>query len=492
MDLQMTTTPTEIQDCYSSEAGPRAKVCYGASLSGASLTLARASRATGSARVTAIHPSDQSEWQQFLAEAGKPGTIVAGCVSVQESLTLWLNAPFSSMSKAKKVFPSLLDIQLPFPLEQCVYQFLDVRRMPDKTIRTLAVAARREQVNALLQGYQARGIDPELLDHEGVALWTQSLREMPLAPGLTRIILYLAGDHTTAVIGKRGQFTSAHSLRHGAVRGSEHVRFDQSSPQVQPISSDSLAEHIQRFLHAEIEPGTPIQWVACGTGALDASFVDALHQRLSAEWPGPAALHKEPESFLIRALSTRALYCEPLRCNLRNGNLTHPSILRWARRQAVTGAVLLMATGLLLCGLNVAWHLMSARRFDRVKYAVTSLAADLAPDSRIQYGMEVAEVTKAVDKQTKVAAPFLDAFKPSLSVRLADIVNAGKDCQLKFETLSLRKGGVLIAGTAEDWDQCEQFTDRLQAMGYAVTLDRQEAVADTLVRFTVKGDVLTR
>lgn len=415
--------------------------------------------------------ADESALRSLREEARKPGITVTACVPVKESLTLWLKAPFASVARARKVFPALLDVELPFPLEQCVYQFPDVRRMPDKTTRALAVAARRGSVEALLESGRSAGVDPEMLDHEGLALWTQSIRETPLGPDASRVLLRVASESTTIVVGENGGFVNAHGI--GAGTG----------------DCDTLAETIQRYIRAEIEPGAAVQWAFCGARAANAAFVEKLHGALSEEWPGPLAVHREPESFLLRALAERALSAGPLRCNLRRGRLVHPKILNAARRQAVAGAALLLAAGLLLFGINAAWRIVSARRFQQARREVAALAADLAPGERIPYGMEVAEVKKSLEKQSELTRPFRDAFAPSLAVRLADIVNAGKADNLHFETISLREDRVSIAGTAGDWDRCENFRKRLRAMGYTVELDRQEAVADRLIRFTIRASL---
>lgn len=489
MGLQIMNISTSIL-AKASETILRARVCYGIPTPGKSIMVVRSSRSSGgSIRHTTIYPSDKTAWQQFLDDIEKPRIISVGCLPVQESLTLWLLAPFSSKAKAIKVFPSLLDIKLPFPLENCLYDFPDVQRMPDNTTRALAVAARWENIKSRLKDYQSQGLDPVFLDHEGLALWTQSIREMPLPPEVTRIILYLDSDHTTVVIGKGAQFLNAHSMRNSTPVPSNNA----AAKAVETIqgpgaSADALAEQIQRFLYAEVKPGTPFQWLVCGPGARNHSLIDTLHDRFAKDRSGPLTPHQEPESFLGRALNTRALCQGPLRCNFRGADLTHTAILDTARRQALTGALLFLITAVLLCGINAGWLFFSSQRLTEVKQAVAISAGNLAPDERIPYGQELREAGKAMDRQSELAEPFLNAFTPSLSARLKDVINSGKECQLTFETLSLRKNNVSISGTAEDWDQCEQFTTHLKKMGYSVTLERQEAVADTLVHFSAKGD----
>ncbi len=485
---------TDNENCYSGEPTRWTNVCYGITIHGTSIAGIRSSRSTGGViHHSSIVTLDQESWNEWIIEAGKPGKTTVGCVSVQESLTLWLTAPFASITKAKKVLPSLLDIQIPFPLEDCLYQFLDIRRTPDNTTRALAVAARRKDIVTRLEKYQAQGLDPVLLDHEGVALWTQSIRELPLPDELIRIILYLEADHTTVVIGIGARFLNAHSIQHSFPSFSSHnVKHASSSDKLDNASVDLFVQAVQRFLHAEVETERPVQWIGCGPGALNHDFMDAVHRRLSEQWPGSMAKHQSPEFFLTRALTTRVLHREPLTCNLRRNDLTHPAILDRVRKQAVFSAMLFLIAGLLLCGINASWRFMNGHRLTRMKQAVSMLAERLAPGVRIPYGREVMETEQAVNKQSELTAPFLNTFTPLLSTRLKDVINAGKKHNLTFETLSLRKTNITITGTAEDWDQCDQFKQCLEAMGYSVALDREEAMVDTLVRFSMKGEVFSR
>jgi len=476
---------------YSGAELLRARVCYAITSLQEPLKVVRSSRSSGGKiRYETIIASDKAAWDQFLGEVQKPRIISVCCLSVRESLTLWLNAPFSSRTKATKVFPSLLDIQLPFPLEECMYQFPDIRQMPDKTFSALAVAARLENIQECLRSYKAHGINPVLFDHEGLALWTQSIREMPPTTESTRVIFYISDDHVTIVIGEGERFINANSINNSVCHHSDSVSAGSGRISTNPDGSiDMLAGQIERFLHAEIKLGTSVQWVACGTGALNTSLVETLHHRLSEEWPGTLTLHGEPEIFLARALCIRALGRQPLPCNFRSQDLTHPVIMREARRMTVLVATLFVITALFLCVINAAWHIISSRRLSLTKNAISTLAASIAPDVRIQYGQELRETKNALDKQSELAKPFLNALGPFLSVRLANIINAGKRYHLIFETLSLEQNTLSISGTAEDWDECEYFADHLRKMGYSIALERQEAIADTLVHFSVKGDV---
>jgi len=458
----------------------RPRVCYGMTLAGGGAVTVRAWRSSGGTmRQTVLAPGDAAARHppaDGLAESVRSGNATAGCLAVQESLTLWLNSPLVSRVKAEKVLPSLLDIQLPFPLEDCIYRFVEFRRTPEGTVSALVCAARRTAIQACLERYQAQGTDPMLLDHEGLALWTQSLAEYPVDSRRRqtpyRVLIYLANDHTTLVIGCGERYGNAHSLQ----------------MPISPTADDGLVNRLRLILNAGLPSGVGVQWLFCIARAGERTMAEMLHRSLTRDWPGPLTLIKEPTSFLARALCERALKRGPLRCNLRQQIFTHAAVRRAADARARAAAVGILVAGLLLAGFSLTSRLLGERQFNRIKAEIAAVASELAPGMTIPYGREIPEVQKAWEKQVLLTAPFLDAFAPSLAPRLAAVVKAGQASAVRFETLSLRRNSLALTGVAEDWDQCGELEQRLKALGYTVKLERQEAVAETEVRFTVNAE----
>ena len=136
--------------------------------------------------------------------AGTPaaGTPVAAALPVHSTFSLRLRAPFSSVAKAEKVWPALLDIQLPFPLDSAVYRFLAPVRTADGQVETLAVAIRREDLAAWQARWQAAGFAPWVADHEGLALWSRSGAEQPLEKKGFRMVCYVGLDRIALAWGQ--------------------------------------------------------------------------------------------------------------------------------------------------------------------------------------------------------------------------------------------------------------------------------------------------
>ena len=293
---------------------------------------------------------------RIRAETDRGDAVVAAAMPVHESFTRWLRTPLSSFAKARKVLPSMLDIQLPFPLESCVYEILQLKPA-EGGVDALAAAARTQDVGARLDSYTKAGLDPVRFDHEGLALWTQSVLEMPVERGGLRVVCYLGHDHSALVIGRGEEFSSAHSIRLG-------LR-DFAGASNGPVRH--AATRIQQLLRAQLpeSDAQPAQWVWTGPGAEKAAVLSALQAELGGLRDTRFLTHREPGLFLARSIAARALEGGPLVCNFRAGALAHPIEKSWASRRASRAAAAVFAAGIVLCALNVSWRFALHQRSDQ-------------------------------------------------------------------------------------------------------------------------------
>jgi hypothetical protein len=144
----------------------------GIDIQGHQAVVATGSSGTAATRVVPV---------ENLGDAIPADARVAIAMPPRDCVCRWLTTPFASLHKARKVLPTILDIQLPFPLEECVYDFVADRKSDDGHVEALALAARHRAVAGALAQWEAHTVDPAVLDHEGLALWSQSLVEQPVS-----------------------------------------------------------------------------------------------------------------------------------------------------------------------------------------------------------------------------------------------------------------------------------------------------------------------
>ncbi|HBA83401.1 MAG TPA: hypothetical protein DCZ95_04825 [Verrucomicrobia bacterium] len=465
----------------------RNEVCYGIDWAETRAVVVRSVRVRGRIDHQPVFEQAGPETASALAlfftglkgelETGRASA--AGAMPVSQSFIRWLQTPLKSPAKAKKVLPSLLDIQLPFPLETCVYRFPRFRRVPAAGIDALAVAAPLQNISTRLALFQSKGIDPAMLDHEGLALWSQSCAELPLERDTLRIVAYLGEDRTVLVLGRNDEPTGAHSLRLGLA---DHPGGDKEQ-------LARFALRVRQILRAQpSESGHPaMQWLWTGPGADRAEWVEALRNALNELGELRFAAHKKPASFLARGLGERCLTGADERFNFRQDNLEHPSAAQDRRRQSTRFLASCLAAGILLSVINLFWQAFLHRQLNRSQEELGRLAVELSGMPKIPKGQEVMLVRRSLEQQDALLQPFLQAFEPAMQARLLRILEIAFNNQIQIEKMSLQPGVLAMTGSSTDWDRCETLAREIRAEGYEINLSRQEAGADERVHFTIQG-----
>ena len=451
-----------------------ANSCFGVDLQGDRAFTVQAERVRGHVKWKAVDVSEAAA--QARSRRASP---VVGCLGPRESLTRRLEAPFASARKAGRVFPTLLDIQLPFDLDDCVYEFLDVEPTGSRTVRSVAVAARRSDVEQRLAAYGRAGLDPSVLDQEGLAIWTQGLVECPMEAGEEdglRVVVNLAGAQSTLAVGRGGQFLNAHAVRAGDMaQFSRLLRAALEQPEAAKPAEGSAPE----------QPAVRCCWA--GPDARDGALLSGMRSALERDWPGAKSdVCDAPETFLARAVATRALVAGALRCNLRAGPFVHPSIAARARRAQAAAALILLATGLFLCAGATALRVLAHQREAQVDEAVGVLTDRLAGYHVAAKGQDALKVcSEAVQRRIQSAAPFRAALEPSLVSLIAQIADMGGKQGLRYENLTLTADKVQIAGAGRDWRSAEPLLVMIKGHGYDAVLERKEALEDQTIPFSI-------
>ncbi len=393
---------------------------------------------------------------------------VVAALLAHESFTCWLQSPFGSLRKACRVVPALLDLQLPFPVEECESHVLDFRRGPHG-VEILVAAARHADLQRARERLAALGADPVVLDQEAIALWTQSVREWPCPEELAdapRVLTVLGENRVTVVVGKASRYGNAYSLTEADPVG-----------MMRRLRVEWQADSVQQVL-----------WLFAGPGAREEARVTRLHRALSEQWPGPLHIHHEPEALLARALATRALTAGPLRCNFRSGAFAHPLLMARRRRQSAVSAGISALAALVLLTVNGVVHVWIGRAEDRLNQAVTTLRDNLLGYRLAAKGQHAVEaVRRKAQKDKSDLEPFVRALGASLLGRVDRIVETAEQSQLTLASVRIGNDQVVVEGTASRWDACEALAGSLRSMGYATRLERRDTQPDGQIPFILRG-----
>ena len=465
---------------------PPTSTAYGVDISDAFVAVVRARRVRGSVEFETLREGATEDPvatlgdvpQLLRAEAAIDKALLAMALPVANTSARWLKAPFPSLAKARRVLPSLLDIELPFPLESCVYGFPVLKQTDTGEVHALAVAARQETVQKRLTQAEEWHLSPHSLDHEGLALWDQHVAEFSDTPGI-HVVCYLGRQRTVWIAGMDGHFMAAHATQTGL---RELAAEDPDAPRTRQWRDRAL--RVARTA-LETSPEKEAHWYWTGPGAVGTETVTFLESALSSQLSLRFTRCKDPAPELARALAARLLDVSTLPWNFRVGDLTHPQIRarrqKALRRAAGTG----LAAGLLLCALNVGFNSVLHARNRAADEALAEVARSVTGLSVVPRGQELMLAQRAQDEQMDQLAPFLRAFEPSHVVTLDRLLRTAAIHGLHYNRVSLQPDRLLIQGSAEDWDQCQALASHLQEAAWEVSLEREDAIDVEYVRFRI-------
>ncbi len=462
-------------------AAPWARVCYGVDASATDQGMVRAER-RGRRLSYKVVPFDRD----VLSAAASHGAAIASGVPVGLGIASWVVAPLASETKARRVFATLLDIQLPFPLETCVYRFTEAMRVqsislspavlakgggalavespPHSGVASLALAVRVSDIESHLDVLREVGVDPHVLDYEGIAVWTQSLDEHPAKQdGSIRAVVYMRGAEGLVVLGCGSTFWSAHRIS----------------------TAEPLA--IDRFLRAQIAQGTAdsapapsVEWIWSGSGLGVGEVAASLRADVEQRWQGRSVRVKDPESFLARALATRALTSGALRTDLRQGLLSHAGAQSHTEGGRIRSAVILLVSGILLCAAAVWWDFTVEARSTSLERQfserVDSIVGYHEP-AKGETAILIAE--RSLSERFQTQKPLGDAFSPSLAVSLQNVLGVLQAQGVQIAHLQLESDRLQVKGTIPATLTDLVLCDAFEPLGYRVEVIRgDESVTD--------------
>lgn len=403
------------------------------------------------------------------------------------AMAVWLYSSLASTSKTRQVLPTLLDMSMPFPISECTYAFSKPIRimqesreqpvLPWKTpseqqasMATLALAARNADVENRLTALSREGIDPHVLDHEGIALWTLMLKEHPPSrhEDAVRLIVHLREREACVAIGMNRSFWSAHRIA---------------------CLTDASLERTLRLQLDTIQGGrfspSPRLWLWTGD-------TEPLHmqvrQRLEQLLPGQTIDVQQAPLFLARALAYRGISDGPLRFNLRRDRFAHPDAAqRLERRLNRTSGILIFLAALLL-GLNVSIRTLQKASLQKLQRGFAQTIHQMAGWPVQAQGEDALRIAKRELSARQSEAEHLRfMFSPPLLDSLTVILRNAKQANVHLHSFRMENGALMIQGEAASQVKAEQFSTSLQHTLHD-TLDLATSpLSDDRVQFNIKG-----
>lgn len=454
------------------------KTAYGLGIAGGRLTGVRAVR-HGAVQALPGAALDSEEARRILQgmarEVERGAAVLAVAAPAAQTVVRRLRAPFASVKKAARVWPSLLDVELPFPVESATCAYGAPRVEKDHAV-AIAAALRLGDLAAFEEGVRAAGFEPTHCDAEALALWSQQAVEAPpVRAELPRALVWIDADHVAVVRGRGGEFLAAHVLRASPL-GAGGPAFD--------ALWAARAAQIFRAHLAETG-GTEMDVWWAGPGAEDEALVARLRRAVPAEFGIRHEIHRQPAAFLARALARRAL--DGSGVNFKCGGRTHPALVR-ARARGLRRAHLgVAAAALLVLALAGGETVLRRSRMELLQRRLAEAARAIAGDA-VPPGQESLVVKRAVTRRDEETQPFRNAMDPvGLEGRLAGVLAAADELGVEISRLSLFPAAATLEGTAADVDAGGSFAERLRELGWSVQAESPGRTPEGRQRFVLKG-----
>ena len=449
------------------------KTAYGLDVSAGRLVLARCGR-RGAPQVVLAAAADSDEarraMQAAAAEAAKGAAALAVAAPAALTAVRRLRAPFASVRKAAKVWPALLDVDLPFPVESAAC-FYGAPRVENGGTAALAAALRRSDLETFLETCRAAGADPTHCDAEAVAAEAPPAR----ADGV-RALVWLGADHVVVARGRGAEFMAAHVLR--------------ASPLADPQAFAALwAGRARQILAAHLAEtsATELDLWWTGPGAEDEARLAEWRRALPADVACRHETHRQPASFLARALARRA--ADGSGVNFRSGPDAHPAVVRAesrARRRAYLGVA---AAALLVLALNLGEVVARRGRLAAAQRELAALARSIAGEA-VPRGQETLMVERAISRRDEETKPFRSARDPAgMEARLARVIEEAAALGVEISQLGLSPAAISLRGAAPNQSVVEAFADRLADGGWSVQSEASGTAPDGRPQFILKGMV---
>ena len=456
-------------------------IAYGIDYAGSDCTIVRAKkrgRTAGFETLVAGKPASDpavaSALSAIAAEQQQGRAIVAAAAPTQDSVIRLLQTPFPSLTKARAVLPSLLDVQLPFPLEQCACHFILAPGSRGEPIRATAVAIPSERLGEWIDQLRRAGTDPDIIDAEAIALWRYARQQYVSESSRGHAIVYLGHDRTAVVYGRGDEPSASFGARTG-------WRDDAGSA---PL--DKLTVRIRQFLAGAVGTGsnTDPDFIVCGPRARHGAA--GLMERL--EIPTDRyRLTEHAESWYARALATAALHPDPWSVNLRTGSLEHPNQTRRGQRSDRTRHLVLRLAAIVLIAVSLGVSALVRRHHADLQLRVQSAARALTGAPMIPRGQELFLVDQFIASAAEQFLPYQRWLEPTAYPRFADLLTSAHQAQQRLETVSVRADTVLVRGSGVDWNDPDRLALPMQRDGWVVEIERAEAGRDERVHYTVRA-----
>ncbi len=400
---------------------------------------------------------------------------VTAAAPAAETIVRRIVAPNMGPARARKVLISLLDVQLPFRIEECAVALPHLRRVDDGT-EALAAAIRRDALDQRRTELAAMGVGPTALDVEAIAVWDSARREFgEPGPGEMRMAVHATPARWVCAFGGTAGLDGAVTVREPPLDAGDAGAWNNTDVILRTAMAGRVVEREN--------------WIWIGRPAdRVAQWARTMAERRSGGTTTTRVLiSAQPEIALARTLALRALEGELRRTNLLAADDIPADVRRARDTAAVLAAGGLIAASVVLLGVETRRISALAQREQDLTAQLERRAREVGGLARVQRGLEVRMAREAVERRLAALAPLDRLFQPPPTATLAGLLRLAGQAQIHLEVVELSDRAVRLEGSAPDRDSARRPEEFLRMLGYEAKTEAGPARPDGRTPFVVEG-----
>ncbi|MGI5870348.1 MAG: hypothetical protein ACOX9C_13020 [Kiritimatiellia bacterium] len=409
-------------------------------------------RLVGMTRNVVLFAESHAVVPPALAARLADGSRCSAAATPAACLLLSLQPPDLPESKLVRILPSLLDMQIPFPLSECQSAFTRQGKAWQ------AHAIRQSDLAEQLESLRQIGCNPARIVPPAAVAWAQTLIEFPPQTDDEPRALFLCGSSQTLLATGRGSV-----LERQTVFKTDAAEF----PRRLRLSFSGIPKDLTCIV-ADVEHDLATQALR------DMRDSDVIRLETAPS----------PEFLLARALAADAAReGHGNDANLRTGAFAHPAATRRQSRPFLRLAVALSSCAailFILAGMIFAQAKSEAHTAEQAfNYTVNSLAG---------YKVKTRGERAVQDARTGLAAQLdtaiLDYREPATSSRLACLAERAAQTGVTLHHLALDARSLTASGSAPTTDKVDEFIRLLAADGFQTVMsEAPKTGADGTLQF---------
>jgi general secretion pathway protein L len=460
-------------------------------------------------------PEERGEaLSRFIEERALPLEQVIAALPSERVSQRHLSFPFSDARRINRAIPFEIGEEIPVPLSGLLLAHEQALSSPDRT-DVLAIVCPHDAVGAHLSDLRRAGIEPRILDVEGVVLSNLAgaleLDEGPrllldLGHGKTTLCLLadgrpallraipLAGEHLTGAIGRDLSLSREAAEVHKHTRGLfEASSTKPSGPTVASVL-ERLSSEVLRSLQAVIcdpmNPTAPREIVISG-GTAKAPGIDAyLAEKLglpctalrvpdgavgmSRLAEAGAPLHAHAAALALRGAPSARV----TRTDFRQREFAYQPDLSELRRGVLVSAGLVLAAVVLWMASLATSIFTTERRIDAFEANLAGIFREAFPDSS-PTADPLAALTKRVDETLELADHLgVDRERSALEVLRAISERLPPDLDIVLTEVNVEPRTIQARGYAQNFQSAGRIRTELQTLAWVDEVRLTDVVTD--------------